>query len=198
MPGWRRFLQLDGMRLAALSAICVSIFLLELGGEPLRHALRYERGGLAHAELWRLMTGHVVHLGWTHAALNLAGLGLMWALFFGDYAPRQWSLVLAGAALAIDGGFWFIEPQLAWYVGLSGVLHGVMSAGTLAHLRRRDWDAWILVAFIVGKLVWEQTHGALPLSGTEGELRVVVDAHFYGAIGGLLVALWLRPLPRPL
>lgn len=160
--------------------------------------LRYDRVGLEHLELWRLLTGHLVHLGWMHAVLNLAGLGLMWALFFGDYSPRQWLAALAAAALAIDAGFWFLEPRLAWYVGLSGVLHGVMSAGTWAHLRRRDWDGWILAAFIVGKLVWEQTHGALPLSGAEGRLRVVVDAHLYGAIGGLLVALWLRPRARPL
>jgi rhomboid family GlyGly-CTERM serine protease len=160
--------------------------------------LRYDRAGLAHGELWRLVTGHVIHLESSHALLNLAGLTLMWALFFGDYSPLRWLAIVAGAAAAIDAGFWFLEPQLAWYVGLSGVLHGVMSGGTWAHLRRRDWDRWILVVFIVAKLIWEQTHGALPLSGPVGSRHVVVDAHLYGAIGGLAVALWLRPNPRPL
>ena len=160
--------------------------------------LRYDRVGLAHAEFWRLVSGHLVHLNWQHATLNLAGLALMWALFFGDYSPRQWLCVLAVAALAIDAGFWWLEPRLAWYVGLSGVLHGVMSAGTWAHLKRRDWDAWFLVAFIVGKLAWEQSQGALPFSGSAGRLHVVVDAHLFGAMGGLLVAVCLRPQPRPL
>ena len=181
-----------------LAAICLTILAIECGGEPLRLTLRYERAGLEHGQLWRLVTGHLVHLGWAHVALNLAGLGLMWALFCADYAPRQWLLVVAGAALAIDGGFWFLDPRLAWYVGLSGVLHGVMSAGTLAHLKRRDWDAWILIAFIAGKLAWEQTQGALPLGGGEGRMHVVIDAHLYGAVGGLLVALWLRPRTQPL
>jgi rhomboid family GlyGly-CTERM serine protease len=195
---WRRFLQLDGAGLIVLSAICVSVLLFEASDESLRVLLRYDRQGLEHGELWRLVTGHLVHLGWQHALLNLAGLGLMWALFFGDYSPRQWLLVLVAAALAIDAGFWFLEPQLAWYVGLSGALHGVMSAGTVAHLKRRDWDAWILLAFVLGKLAWEQTQGALPLSGTEGRLHVVVDAHLYGAFGGFAIALWLRPRLRPL
>lgn len=186
------------MRILVLSSICVIILGLELGGEPFKLAMRYERAGLEHAEGWRLVTGHIIHLGWSHAILNLAGLGLMWALYCGDYSPRQWLLVVAISALAIDAGFWFLEPRLAWYVGLSGVLHGVMTAGTWAHLRRRDWDAWIMAAFIVGKLMWEQTHGALPLSGAEGRLHVVVDAHLYGALGGLTCALWLRPRPRPL
>jgi len=182
----------------AVSAICVSILALELGGEPLELLLRYDRDALAGAELWRLLTGHVVHLGWSHALLDLAGLILMWALFFGDYRPGYWLLIGAASIAAIDAGFWFLEPQLAWYVGLSGMLHGVMSAGTWAHLRRRDWDAWILAAFLLAKLVWEQTHGALPLSGAGSQLRVVVDAHLFGAMGGLLAALWLRPNPRPL
>lgn len=186
------------MRLLVLSLICVSILALEFGGEPLKAALRYDRAGLEHGDLWRLATGHIIHLGWSHAVLNLLGLGLMWALFCGDYSPRQWWVVLAASAFTIDTGFWFFEPQLAWYVGISGVLHGVMTAGTWAHLKRRDWDAWILAAFIVCKLAWEQTHGALPLSGTEGSLHVVVDAHLYGAIGGLACALWLKVRSRPL
>jgi rhomboid family GlyGly-CTERM serine protease len=198
MSRWRHFLQLEGPRLAVLSAICVTIVALELGGDAWRLALRYERVAIEHAELWRLVTGHFVHFGWRHAALNLVGLGLMWALFCDDYQWRQWLIILGAAILAIDAGFWFLEPRLAWYVGLSGVLHGIMGAGTWAHLRRRDWDAWILAAFVVGKLVWEQTHGALPLSGTEERMHVIVAAHLYGALGGWLAALWLRPRPRPL
>lgn len=171
---------------------------LALAGEPLELLLRYDRSGLQHYEFWRLLTAHVVHLDLAHAALNLAGLGLVWALFFGDYAPKQWSLVLVTAIVSIDAGFWFLEPRLAWYVGLSGVLHGFMSAGTWAHLRRGDWDRWILVAFLAGKLAWEQTQGAVPLGALHGPMTVVVDAHLYGALGGLLAAFWLRPKPRPL
>ncbi len=38
-------------------------------------------------QLWRLLTGHFVHLGLEHAALNCLGLVLMWALFARDYTP---------------------------------------------------------------------------------------------------------------
>jgi hypothetical protein len=48
-----------------------------------------------------------------------------------------------------------------------------------------------LSAILLGKLAWEQSVGALPLSG---DLAVVVDAHLYGALGGLIVGLmlWIR------
>ncbi len=141
--------------------------------------MRYDRAGLESHELWRLLTAHFVHLDLSHAALNVAGLGLVWALFFGDYAPKQWLAILAAAVLAIDAGLWFFEPQLAWYV-------------------RGDWDRWILVVFLAGKLAWEQTQGALPLGALHGAMTVVVEAHLYGALGGVLAALWLRPKPRPL
>ena len=70
-----------------------------------------------------------------------------------------------------------------------------MAAGTLAHVRRRDLDGWILTAFIVVKLTYEQFAGALPF--TDSHATVVVDAHLYGALGGLAVAAWLKSRRGP-
>lgn len=195
---WRPLLQLEGAKLTVLSVIGVSLVGLAFGGDAVERALRYERVAIEQHEFWRLVTAHFVHLDVAHALLNVAGLGLLWALFFGDYQPMRWLVILGGSLVAIDAALWFLEPQLGWYVGLSGVLHGIMSGGTWAHWRRGDWDRWILIAFLVAKLVWEQTQGALPLSGLDGRMSVVVDAHLFGALGGLLTALWLRPNPRPL
>jgi rhomboid family GlyGly-CTERM serine protease len=120
----------------------------------------------------------------------------MWALFARDYRPRQWILITLTAMAAIDAGLWLRDSTIAWYVGSSGALHGVMVAGTLAHLRRRDLDGWILAAFIIVKLSYEQSAGALPFS--DSGAGVVVDAHLYGAIGGALAATFLKPRLEPL
>ena len=114
----------------------------------------------------------------------------MWALFARDYAPRQWLAILLAAALAIDAGLWLCDSTVTWYVGSSGVLHGVMAAGTLAHLRRREGDGWLLAAFLVVKLVYEHFAGALPFSGSSA---VVVDAHLYGVLGGGAAAALFKP-----
>jgi rhomboid family GlyGly-CTERM serine protease len=184
-------LNCDGTRGVALLGVCALLLLPEMGGDAGRAALRYERTAIAAGQWWRLLTGHFVHLDLAHAALNSLGLVLMWALFARDYGPRQWLAIVLGSIAAIDAGLWLRDSTIAWYVGSSGALHGVMAAGTLAHLRRRDLDGWILAAFIAGKLAYEHWSGALPFTGSHG--AVVVNAHLYGALGGVLVAACSRP-----
>lgn len=170
----------------ALLGVLVLLLLPEVAGQVAREALSYQREALAQGQWWRLLSAHFVHLDLQHAALNGMGLVLMWALFARDYAPWRWLAIYVGSCLAVSGGLWFFSPQIAWYVGASGALHGVMTAGTLAHLRRGDLDGWILAAFIVVKLAYEQFAGALPFAGSPD---TVVDAHLYGAIGGVVLAL---------
>jgi rhomboid family GlyGly-CTERM serine protease len=179
----------------ALLAACALLALIELGGEPLRHALSYQRTAIAGGEWWRLLSAHFVHLDAGHALLNGLGLVLMWALFARDYSPLRWLAIYLTSSLAISAGLWVLNPEVDWYVGASGALHGVMAAGTLAHLRRRDLDGWILAGFIVVKLSYEQIAGSMPFAGAA---NTIVDAHLYGAIGGLALALFLPSRAEPL
>ncbi len=188
-------LNCDGARGWTLLAVCASLLLPVLAGDAGRAALRYDRAGLAAGQWWRLLSAHFVHLDFDHAALNSLGLVLMWALFARDYRPRQWLAIVLGSIAAIDLGLWLRDSTVAWYVGSSGALHGVMAAGTLAHLRRRDLDGWILAAFIVLKLIYEQASGALPF--TDSHAGVVVDAHLFGVLGGAAIAAVLKPRPEP-
>jgi rhomboid family GlyGly-CTERM serine protease len=183
-------LNCDGRWGLALCAACLIVLLTALGGQSARLVLRYDRTALAQGQWWRLLTAHLVHLDLRHALLNCVGLALVWALFARDYSPRQWVLVLLAAALAIDAGLWLGDSTVLWYVGSSGVLHAVMAAGALAHIRRGERDGWILASILVLKLVYEQRVGALPFSGSD---PVVVDAHLYGVLGGSVVAAFLRP-----
>jgi rhomboid family GlyGly-CTERM serine protease len=171
---------------------------LESLGDDARLLLRYERELIAHGEWWRLITGHLVHLGWTHLALNVMGLALMWALFYPDYSLRSWALILTCSLVAIDAAFFFIERDVRWYVGLSGILHGVMAAGTIAYVRRREPGAWILVPFLTAKLAYEQLVGTMPYSLDSAGGPVVVDAHLYGVLGAIIGVLALRWRRQPL
>mgnify|MGYP001823772430 FL=1 len=176
---------------AAVTAIA---FALQLGGEGAREALAYNREFVASGQLWRLATGHFVHLGWTHLLLNLGGLGLVFWLVGQAYNWRQWLYVTGLSVAIIDAGFWFLYPELGWYVGLSGLLHGLLAAGLLRGLVAGDRESLVLAAFVVAKLIWEQIGGPLPGSEATSGGTVIVDAHLYGAVGGLTAAasMWHR------
>ncbi len=157
------------------------------------HALRYERSDIMAGEAWRLVTAHLVHDGPAHLAWNLAGLALVTWLFAAEYSTQQWLLVLAASTVAIDAGFLVFMPELDWYVGFSGVLHGAMAAGLYAWLvRTRDTVTWIVAAIFAAKLAWEHIVGPLPFTAASLDLPVIYEAHSYGAIGGLAAAAWLE------
>jgi rhomboid family GlyGly-CTERM serine protease len=186
-------LNCDGAYGLTLLGGCALLLILQLTGDAGERLMRYDRAGLTSLQLWRLLTAHVIHLDLEHAALNSLGLVLMWALFARDYRPHQWLPVVLGAIAAIDAGLWLASSTVKWYVGSSGALHGVLAAGTLAHLRRREVDGWLLCAFLVLKIGYEQSAGALPFA--DSAAGVVVDAHLYGVIGGLIVSATMKPAP---
>ena len=169
------------------------VTLLALGGSELATQLRFDRAALGQGQWWRLFSAHLVHLGGSHTALNVAGLALIWGLVGGAFDERQWLGIMAGLMLGISLGLWLFNPQLGWYVGLSGVLHGMLAAGALAQLRRGERQAMVLLLLVGAKLVWEQWSGPLPGSEATAGGAVIVDAHLYGGIIGLLPGALLRP-----
>jgi len=175
------------------AGLVVLLVALHAAGPHLTEALRYERQAVLAGEIWRLVTGHLVHADLPHLAWNLAGLLLVWFLFAGDYSAGQWLVILLASAVAIDLGFLFLERDLEWYVGFSGVLHGAMAAGLVAWLRAARDPLTVLVGTLfVAKLAWEHLYGALPFTAASMSLPVIHAAHTYGAIGGALGALRLR------
>jgi rhomboid family GlyGly-CTERM serine protease len=175
----------------------VVIIALAVAGEAGREMLRYQRDAvLDQHQYWRLLTGHLVHGSWHHTWLNLAGLGVVVGLFRGTYSAIQWSGIALFSVACIDLGFVLLMPQLQWYVGLSGLLHGLLAAGAVVWWRVEDRRLTVVLwSILLAKLAWEQWHGALPLSG---DLNVIVNAHLYGAVGGTVAGLALiKCLPTP-
>jgi rhomboid family GlyGly-CTERM serine protease len=171
--------------------------LLQAGGGIVRETLAYDRSAIGAGEVWRLLSAHFVHLGWSHLLLNLAGLALVSWIVGRRFDWARWIWIGFMTIAAIDAGFWFFYPELEWYVGLSGVLHGLLVAGLFAGLVQRDREAVILTLFVIAKLAWEQLAGPLPGSESSSGGVVIVDAHLYGAIGGLAGALLCWRSVRP-
>jgi rhomboid family GlyGly-CTERM serine protease len=182
---------------AWLAAGLVSLASAALQIAGWRSALAWDRDALANGELWRLVSGHFVHLGWTHWLLNLAGLALIAWIVGRAWDWRGWLVVSAVSIAVMGAGFWFFNPGLEWYVGLSGLLHGLLAAGLVAGIRGREAESVVLATLVSGKLVWEQLAGPLPGSESASGGTVIVDAHLYGAMGGVLATLLMWRRVRP-
>jgi rhomboid family GlyGly-CTERM serine protease len=177
-------------------AVAMVCLMLQAGGESAQELFQFQRQGLAQGQLWRLFSGHFIHLGWSHALMNMAALGLLVYLLADGL--EAWSLVglILAASLGVDIGLWFLQPELQWYVGLSGVLHGLF-AGLLVlqWYCRAERYLWLMLLLSV-KLVWEGTTGPLPMTADLAGGPVVTVAHLYGATGGLLGAICVILLKR--
>ena len=161
--------------------------LIALLGSDANQWLRYDRIAISDGQLWRVITGHFTHLGWSHLAMNLAGLALIWAIFGGHITWQRWLCLLLVGAIGISTLLFTFNTHLRWYVGLSGVLHTLFIAGCMADLKHKRWDTRLLLALVIVKLGYEQIWGPMPGSESTAGGKVVVDAHFYGAICGVLI-----------
>ena len=173
----------EWLAILAIFGVCVA---LAAGGDELRELGRYQRDAIENGEYWRLVSGHLVHLGFGHLWPNLAALVVIGALFEGEFRNADWWRVSLASAAAIDLGLYVLDPAVDWYVGLSGVLHGFVAAGALALLLRRQMLGAALAVGIGGKLLFEQVVGPVPFTAESVGGPVVVAAHLYGAAGGLL------------
>jgi rhomboid family GlyGly-CTERM serine protease len=170
-----------------LLAVLLPCLLLAALGEPARDWLRFDRTAIEHGQPWRLFTGNFVHLGLGHLLEDMAGLVLLWLLFEDVLAGWRMPALISAGALAVGVGLLLGDPQVGWYVGISGALDTLWAAGSLGLIRRRDRFGWVLAAVLVVKLTYEQCFGALPFSSVSSGGTVIVDAHLYGALAGALI-----------
>ena len=171
---------------------------MSLQAAGLRQPLEYRRSAVLRGELWRLVTGNLVHLGWMHLARDLVGLFLIWALVGDSLDERSWLWASGTSALAVGLGLLVFSPEISWYVGISGVLFGLFCAGVLCQARDHPTYACALLLGMVTIIAWTWYAGALPgeTAGLGG--RVVPQAHLYGALGGaafIVVRSVLRAYP---
>jgi len=144
---------------------------------------------LQNGDYWLILTGNFVHLNWSHLVLNLVGLLLVVLLVWDNFNAMEWTLIILVSSLGVGFGLYWRDPEISWYVGFSGTLHGLILAGAIADLRRFPLNAAALLVLVCLKLFWEQRFGAMPGSESVAGGKVVVNSHLYGAITGALICL---------
>lgn len=161
---------------------------LQFGMPATGQWLRLEPDLIRAGEVWRLFSGHFLHLSWSHYALNVAAFIAICGLFAESLTVGALFGWIVVSALAVGFGVLWFEPELGWYVGLSGVLHGLLTAASLRALGRRELIGGFTLLAVSLKLAWEQVYGPMPGSEASAGGAVIVNAHLYGALGGVVAA----------
>jgi rhomboid family GlyGly-CTERM serine protease len=155
--------------------------------------LRYQQNLVEQGQLWRYLSAHWVHVGWMHLLLNLAGLVICVALTHPGWSPARWLLSSVAIGIGISILLALCNPEVRDYAGLSGVLFGLYLLGAFNLYARDRLIALLIIAALAIKVAMEQTGFYDFNSGALIGARVIVDAHLYGLLMAIAIALvWAR------
>ena len=145
-----------------------------------------------NGEIWRVITGHLVHLDWPHWGMNMLGLSLCLLVFRNDLKVRHWLFSFLFISLVSSIGLLVIYEENQRYVGFSDVLHGWILIGAAAIAHKEPKLA--LAIFVLFWLkIWEENSGLAFFTSAAVQGTIAKESHIFGAIGGMVYALMFIP-----
>lgn len=166
----------------------VGALLIVLHFTPLFNVLCFEREGIYfNNELWRLLTGHLMHTDSRHLISNIAGLWILAALYKYNHG-KYLLLILLITSLCLSLLLIWYFPLVKRYCGLSGVLNSLFVICLLqvnAHTHSKKIKHMllsILLLYII-KLIFDQTEHSFHFSNNQWPTLGM--AHSLGAFIGL-------------
>ena len=157
-------------------------------------ALQYDRIGiLEHSQFWRLLSGHFTHWGcehfiWDALAFLIASFVLLRISFF------KLIFVILFSILFISLWILCFDPSVRYYRGLSGVDEALFFFLTLSviffSIKNRSYTACltgiIFLSFLSIKLGYEFFSGKMLFVGNISGAKLLLSAHFAGAVAGVI------------
>ena len=145
----------------------------------------FDRMAVLDGEYWRLLTAHWVHSDPEHAIWNIGALSLMGLMFERQLGGRL-PLALVAGMVGVDIWLWWLQPELVYYCGLSGILNSLLAVALLRLLSSTPHPVvWLTAIGCLLKVALElQTGQAL---FTSSAWESVPGAHAAGLASGLLL-----------
>ncbi|MER7798583.1 rhomboid family intramembrane serine protease [Microbacterium sp. NPDC096154] len=177
------------------AAVTVGVYVLALWAIELVDTLtanQLDGGGIAPWRpdgAWGILWAPLLHRGWSHLIANtLPALVLGFLTLAVDYRRG----LMATAIIWIGGGaaVWLTGGPGTVHLGASGLVFGWLTYVILRGVFSRRLGQIVIgliVAALYGAVLW----GVLP-----GQPGVSWQSHLFGAIAGVLAALWLRERRR--
>lgn len=159
----------------------------------------YDRAAVLNGEIWRILTGHLVHFDLPHLLYNLIAFCTIGWMIAPKHYRNSFILCLVAAPL-ISISLVILEPEMAYYGGLSGLAYGLLFYLSLLGIRDREpWQkyCWVLLFIMPVKIFYEGYVGASIFPYPKDSAFIVVwKAH---AVGGLtaLFGFILQNIKKP-
>ncbi len=190
-----------GLRTTILIASLSVVATASLHWPGVANALVADGDAIGQYQLWRWISGPLVHATWGHLLRDLALLLFAGVALERDLGSRFKHLCLLG--LAVPTIATLADPQIQFYFGTSGLTHALLAAlvfhvllSSEINLRTPRWmrAMALLGGFALGaKVLWEVITGAplFPMDLGPG-IRQVPIAHASGALVGALFIVGTR------
>lgn len=153
-----------------------------------RSALLLDRDAFFAGAWWQPLSAHWVHLSWLHLAGNMLGLAVLQQLFGAQLSGWRCWLAMLFIAIACSVGLLVFSTEVQWYGGFSGVLTGLYVYAAIAAWQQHKLLAGAVLCIIGAKVIAEQWQGSAINHSSFSAIPVVVDAHLYGALAGVVYA----------
>ena len=168
-----------------LGLLCLIIY--ALSAENIT-ALDYNRELIIDGEFWRLITGNFNHTNIYHVLLNVSALAVISGLHYRYYSPAAYFSLILILSVGVGAGIFWLSPSTYLYVGLSGILHGIIIVGAIIDVTKQYYSGYVLIAGTIIKIINEQFFNSPIEMSQLIEAKVLTEAHLYGLVTGLIIA----------
>lgn len=155
--------------------------------------LVYDRAAILSGEVWRLLTGNLVHFSASHLLYDLLALGIA-GLIIERRGYPYFGLLCVLSALGISTALLAITPEVQSYGGLSGVATGAIIYFALHGLKEPGPWRWICAAALaltLGKVILESVTGQLTFAAVDRVPFVPVPlSHLVGGLTACMIFWW--------
>lgn len=175
------------MPLILVAASCTMVYLLP----GLSDLLIYDRRAILSGELWRFLTGHLVHFSWGHLFFNLLGFVIAgWIVWRRGYSGFWILCVISSVAIS---GTLLLQPEVIYFGGISGIVNAAIVFIAIRGLKERGGSRWLSISVLIltiANSVLEVRTGLPTLDILSDRLFVPVPmSHLVGGLVGAIMGM---------
>jgi len=168
-----------------LGLLCLIIY--AISAEDIT-VLDYNRELIIEGEYWRVLSGNFNHTNIYHLLLNLSALAVMAGLHYRYYSCGEYASLILLLSIGVGINIFLLSPDTLLYVGLSGVLHGIIIIGAIIDVSKHYYSGYILIIGTVIKVISEQLFKNTVAMSQLIDAKVLTEAHLYGLVTGFIIA----------